>query len=118
MPFGALDAVVTLVTAWVVIGALGLLRPHHLGLSSRVLFPAGAAVALLLAIVAFIALPAAPTTAVLPLGLPDLPFHVRLDALSAFFLLLIGLAGFAVSLFSVGYFRTSDGALPGLVSFQ
>ena len=27
---------------------------------------------------------------VLPLGLPDLPFHLRLDALSAFFLLLLG----------------------------
>ena len=30
---------------------------------------------------------------VLPLGLPDLPFHVRLDALSAFFLLILGAAG-------------------------
>ena len=31
----------------------------------------------------------------LPLGLPDLPFHLRLDALSAFFLLLLGAAGAA-----------------------
>jgi formate hydrogenlyase subunit 3/multisubunit Na+/H+ antiporter MnhD subunit len=46
---------------------------------------------------------------VLPLGLPDLPFHLRLDALSAFFLVVIGAAGFAVSLFSAGYFRTSEG---------
>jgi hypothetical protein len=30
---------------------------------------------------------------VLPLGLPDLPFHLRLDALSAFFLLLLGSLG-------------------------
>ena len=29
---------------------------------------------------------------VLPLGLPDLPFHLRLDALSAFFLLLLSLS--------------------------
>jgi hypothetical protein len=29
---------------------------------------------------------------VLPLGLPDLPFHLRLDSLSAFFLLLLGAA--------------------------
>ena len=33
-----------------------------------------------------------PSTTVLPLGLPDLPFHLRLDALSAFFLLLLGAA--------------------------
>jgi len=114
----ALDLVVTLVTAWVLIGALGLLRPHYLPFVSRVLFPAGALVALVLAIVALIALGGPPQTAVLPLGLPDLPFHVRLDALSAFFLLLIGVASFAVSIFSIGYFRSSEGTPPGLISFQ
>ena len=31
-----------------------------------------------------------PQQAVLPLGLPDLPFHLRLDALSAFFLCVLG----------------------------
>ena len=43
-----------------------------------------------LAAVALLAIGDAPQTLVLPLGLPDLPFHVRLDALSAFFLFLLG----------------------------
>ena len=54
----------------------------------------------------------------LPLGLPDLPFHLRLDALSAFFLLLLGARGAAISLFSAGYFRSSEGTPPGLICFQ
>src|SRR5438105_783910 len=54
----------------------------------------------------------------MPMGLPDLPFHVRLDPLSAFFLLLIGAASFGVSLFSAGYFRANEGTPPGLICFQ
>ena len=57
-------------------------------------------------------------TIVLPLGLPDLPFHLRLDSLSAFFLLLLGAAGAGISLFSAGYFRPSEGAAPGLLCLQ
>src|SRR3972149_3415163 len=33
------------------------------------------------------------------MGLPDLPFHMRLDPLSGFFLTLIGALGFIVSVF-------------------
>jgi formate hydrogenlyase subunit 3/multisubunit Na+/H+ antiporter MnhD subunit len=118
MHVDALDFVVTLVTSWVLIGALGLVRPGNTRFVTRVLFPAGAAVALLLACVAFVALAGPPLTAVMPLGLPDLPFHVRIDALSAFFLLLIGAASFAVSIFSIGYFASSGDATPGLIAFQ
>jgi formate hydrogenlyase subunit 3/multisubunit Na+/H+ antiporter MnhD subunit len=41
----------------------------------------------------------------LPFGLPWLPWHVRLDSLSAFFLGLIGILSFSVSLFGPGYIR-------------
>src|SRR3972149_371823 len=37
------------------------------------------------------------------MGLPDLPFHMRLDPLSGFFLTLIGALGFIVSVYSGGY---------------
>ena len=48
----------------------------------------------------------APQSAViLAAGLPDLPFHVRVDALSGFFLLLLGGVSFGISLFSAAYFR-------------
>lgn len=42
---------------------------------------------------------------VLPIGLPNLPFHLRLDPLSGFFLTVIGLLGFFVSIYSIGYVK-------------
>ncbi len=42
---------------------------------------------------------------VLLFGLPDLPFHLRLDPLSGFFLTVIGLLSFFVSVYSIGYVR-------------
>jgi hydrogenase-4 component B len=114
----ALQIVLTVIAAWVAIGAVGLVRPRAMQFVSRVLFPLGAMVALVLAGVALFAIAAPAQTLILPLGLPDLPFHLRLDALSAFFLLLLGAATFAVSMFSAGYFRSSEGTAPGLICFQ
>jgi formate hydrogenlyase subunit 3/multisubunit Na+/H+ antiporter MnhD subunit len=45
------------------------------------------------------------TTAIIPLGLPDLPFHLRLDPLAGFFLCVIGLLALFVSLYSIGYVK-------------
>ena len=55
---------------------------------------------------------------ILPLGLPDLPFHLRLDALAAFFLLVLGVAGAGISIFSAGYFRAGEGTSPGMMGLQ
>jgi len=45
------------------------------------------------------------TSAVVEMGLPDLPFHLRLDPLAGFFLCVIGLLSFFVSLYSIGYVK-------------
>jgi formate hydrogenlyase subunit 3/multisubunit Na+/H+ antiporter MnhD subunit len=103
---------------WLAIAALGLARARDLGFVSRILFPVGAVAGLLLAAAGALAIGAPAQALVLPLGLPDLPFHLRLDPLAAFFLLLLGAAAAAVSLFSAGYSRSSDGAPPGLVCFH
>lgn len=42
---------------------------------------------------------------VLLLGLPDLPFHLRLDPLSGFFFTVVGLLGLFVSIYSIGYVK-------------
>jgi hydrogenase-4 component B len=42
---------------------------------------------------------------VLPLGLPWIGTHLRLDALSGFFLILVGLGGVGASFFALGYGR-------------
>lgn len=39
------------------------------------------------------------------MGLPDLPFHLRLDPLAGFFLTVIGLLSFFVSVYSIGYIK-------------
>ncbi len=48
----------------------------------------------------------------IPMGLPDLPFHLRLDPLAGFFLTVIGLLGFFVSIYSLGYVRGFIGQKP------
>ncbi len=110
---GSLDAAMLLAAAWLAIGLAGLAAPRSLRFATRVLFPAGALVGLLLAAVALAAMFEAPQTRVLPLGLPDLPFHARMDALSAFFLLLLGSVAAGVSAFACGYLREGEGS-PGL----
>jgi len=49
---------------------------------------------------------------VLLIGLPDLPFHLRLDPLAGFFLTVIGLLSFFVSVYSAGYLRGVLGHRP------
>ena len=46
---------------------------------------------------------AAPLTVTLPLGVPWIGAHFRLDALSAFFLVVVDLGAFGASLFALGY---------------
>jgi hydrogenase-4 component B len=108
-----------LVAAWLAIGVAGLARPRSVRYAGRALFVLGALVGLGLAAAAAWALVSGVTeTRVLPLGLPELPFHLRLDALSSVFLLLLGAAAAGVSLFSAGYFRDSEGVAPGLLCLQ
>ncbi|MSQ55129.1 MAG: hydrogenase 4 subunit B [Betaproteobacteria bacterium] len=100
--------------AWIAIGLAGIVRPRDLRFVGRILFPLGALVGLAIAAIALQAIFATPVSLVLPLGLPDLPFHARLDALSSFFLLLLGSVSAGVSVFAAGYFRSGEGTAPGL----
>jgi hydrogenase-4 component B len=113
-----LVAVLGLCAAWLAIGVAGLAALHRFHVVARVLFPVGGAVALAIVAAALPAAWAAPQTLVLPIGLPGLPFHFRLDGLSALFLMVLGGAAAGVSLFSAGYFRQSEGTAPGLLCLQ
>jgi len=114
----AIDWLLALVTGWLIIGAAGLVAPREVRFVGHTLYPLGALVGLALALVAFGALGEAPETRVLPLGLPDLPFHLRLDSLSAVFLLLLGGASAGISIYAAGYLRKGEGSAPGLQSFE
>ena len=103
--FGLLpiDVALGVVVAWLMLGIAGLLL-QNTRIITQYIFPAGAICALVLTLAGLGGL-AETSIAILPLGLPDLPFHLRMDALSSFFLLLLGGASIGISLFSAGYFR-------------
>jgi len=116
--FSALHLTVAAIGAWLAIGVLALISVRDRSRIIRLLFIVGTAVGFLLAVAAFTAIGQVAQILVLPLGLPDLPFHLRLDSLSAFFLLLLGATAAGISIFSAGYFRDSEGSAPGLLCLQ
>ncbi len=69
------------------------------------------AVASLAAVVAGVMTVAAGSvaSATMTLGIPGLPFHLRLDPLAGFFLVVIGLMGLFVSIYSIGYVKGYGG---------
>ncbi len=113
-----LDVAGTIIVLWLVLGLLGLALLGSPHLVAKVVFPAGALASLALAATGLWALGEPANVAVLPLGLPDLPLHLRLDPLSAFFLILLGGASAGVSLFGAGYFRSMPGKTLGLLCLQ
>jgi len=113
-----LSTCLVLLTSWILIGIAGLVRPMNVQFAGRTLFLAGALGGAGIALVGFWALGAPAEHVVLRIGLPDLPFHLRLDALSAVFLLLLGVASVGISIFGAGYFRAGQGTAPGLLCLQ
>ena len=113
-----LNACLALLVAWLLIGLAGLIRPGSLQFAGRTLFPLGALCGVGLAGVGMWGIAAPPAQVVLLIGLPDLPMHLRLDALSGVFLVLLGAASAGISLFGAGYFRRGQGTPPGLLCLE
>lgn len=113
-----LDVAGAVIVLWLALGLLGLALQRSPHLIINAIFPAGAIASLSLASTGLWALGEAASYAILPLGLPDLPFHLRLDPLSGFFLILLGGASFGVSLFSAGYFKSMQGNTLGLLCLE
>lgn len=114
----SLSACLGLIALWGLIGFAGLLRPLSVGFVGRTLFPLGALCGAALAMVAAVSLAAPPEQLTLAVGLPDLPMHMRRDALTSFFLFLLGAASAGISVFAAGYFRRGHGTAPGLLCLQ
>src|SRR5580704_10374535 len=107
-----------LLAAWCVVGLAGMVRPLSIAFVGRTLFPLGAVFGAALAVVATTTLTHPTEQLVLPIGLPDLPVHLRLDALSGVFLILLGATSAGISIFAAGYFRRGEGTAPGLMCLQ
>lgn len=113
-----LTLVLLLLGAWCAVGIAGLVRPLSIAFAGRTLFPVGALIGVALAAVAAASLGSPAAHIVLPIGLPDLPVHLRLDALSSVFLLLLAAPSAGISIFAAGYFRRGEGTPPGLLCLQ
>jgi formate hydrogenlyase subunit 3/multisubunit Na+/H+ antiporter MnhD subunit len=95
------------------VAALLVLAPVAIALAasrhgSRVVYGVSLIITLILCVIALLSLfehPAAASSVTLPLGLPWLGAHFRIDALAAFFLVVVNLGGAAASLFAIGYGR-------------
>jgi hydrogenase-4 component B len=84
--------------------------------ASSIIYSASLVVTLTLGIIGLISLlERTSSIATLPLGLPWLGAHFRVDALAAFFIIIVNLGGAAASLFALGYGqheRTPESILP------
>lgn len=113
-----LSACLALIALWGLIGLAGLLRPMSLRFVARTLFPIGALCGMTLGVVAALGIGAPTEHLVLGIGLPDLPMHLRRDALTSVFLVLLGVTSAGISTFAAGYFRRGQGTPPGLLCLQ
>ena len=93
------------------IGILALLVTAGLGLAlgiqrtTVIVYGACATISLCLCALSLPAIVEMPSTIVLPLGIPWLGAHFRMDALAAAFLTLINIGGLGASLYGIGYGR-------------
>ncbi|RQR34232.1 hydrogenase 4 subunit B [Burkholderia sp. Bp9142] len=117
-PVPVVHFVLLAVAAWLAVGTLGLGALSRTRLVAHGLFPLGALVGLLVGAAGLAGVLAEPSTAVLPIGLPGLPFHLRADRLSGYFLFVLGLVSAGIGAFSAGYFRKGEGSAPGLICFE
>ncbi|MFM9968251.1 MAG: hydrogenase 4 subunit B [Burkholderiales bacterium] len=112
-----LHAILAVVVLWIALGVAGLFVPRNLRLVAKFLFPLGAAGALVLAAAGFFAVMGDIQSTLLPVGLPNLPFHLRVDPLSGFFLMLLGAVAAGVSVYTAGYLRANETSSPGQQCF-
>lgn len=113
-----LDWMLIVMAIWLMVGAAGVFALHRFAVVSRVLFPLGGLLGLAIFGLAFDAAQNTTEVAILPIGLPGLPFHFRLDSLSAYFLMVLGGASAGISSFAAGYFRKGEGTPPGLLCLE
>ncbi|MDE2119395.1 MAG: hydrogenase 4 subunit B [Betaproteobacteria bacterium] len=112
----ALAAALGAAVGWVLLGLAALVRPGSTRWSAHGVFPLGAVLCAVLAIAGLLGVFGAPQQASLALGASGLVLRWRLDALSGFFLLLIGASSLGSSVFASGYFRDGEGAPPGQIA--
>ena len=114
----SLTGALAVAVCWLAIALLSLVPARHAFFARRLAFPLGALAGLALAGFGLQALWAQPEHLTLPLGLPDLPFHLRIDGLAGFFLLLLGSVSAGVTIYAAGFFRAESVDRLTLIALQ
>lgn len=105
--------------AWCAIAVLSLIPANNAFFARKIAFPLGTLAGLVLAAAGLQAIwLAAPEQMTLPLGLPNLPFHLRLDPLAGYFLMLLGAVSAGVSVYAMGYFRNETAGRLALIALE
>jgi len=99
-----LDGLLLVILAYFAAAGLGLLTARR-PLGRPLVYGASTLIAAVGVLCALGSLGAVPAERVLPLGLPWIGSHLRLDPLSAFFALVVNLGGAAASIYGIGYGR-------------
>lgn len=113
-----LDLLLIAACAWLAVGLLGLAARRDDRFISKGLLPAGAAIGLAVGVIGLNALGQEAEAAVLAIGLPTLPFHLRLDNLTAVFVVLLGFASVGISIYAAGYFGKGGAPSLGLLCLE
>src|SRR6266567_4416808 len=103
---------------WLVVAVLGLVPTNNAFFARRIAFPLGALAGVALAAFGLQAVWLPTQSMTLPLGLPDLPFHLRVDPLAGFFLMLLGSVSAGISVYAAGYFREEASGRLALINLQ
>jgi formate hydrogenlyase subunit 3/multisubunit Na+/H+ antiporter MnhD subunit len=109
---------IAVVLCWLATGLLGLISAGNAWFARRLAFPLGALGGLVLGAIGLQAAWLPPEQMTLPLGLPDLPFHLRMDPLAGFFLMLLGAVSAGITLYATGYFRDETAGRLALIVLQ
>ena len=113
-----LTGALAVAAGWLSIAVLSLIPAGNAFFARRVAFPLGALAGLALAAFGLQAIWVQPEQLTLPLGLPDLPFHLRIDGLSGFFLLLLGSVSAGITFYAAGFFRAESTYRLTLIALQ
>ena len=113
-----LESSLAVALCWLAIGLLGLIPAGNAFFARRLAFPLGALGGLALAALGLQAAWMPTEQLILPLGLPDLPFHLRIDPLAGFFLMLLGAVSAGVTAYATGYFRDETAERLTLIALQ
>ncbi len=113
-----LSGALAVACVWLALALLSLAPIDNAFIARRLAFPLGALAGLALTAFGLQAVWLPAQSLILPLGPPNIPFHLRIDPLAGFFLMLLGSVAAGISVYAAGYFRGETAGRLVLIGLQ